>query len=155
MSLNMFSPSPLGLCGTLSIRLASSSLVSIEICRSDRLECDLDARDADLVASSALGESDRFISSDRLEVLDNDLCASSERLECRDVERSSRLSWLSHALPLRAGMNVVEDPVSGMENKGGGVSSWRSRVRRSISSSMLSPLSLRPSEGMMVVEPEV
>ena len=52
-------------------------------------------------------------------------------------------------------MNVVEEPVSGIENSGGGVISCLSRCRRSISSSMLSPLSLRPSEGMIVVEPEV
>lgn len=127
-------------------------------------------QEVDLVASSALGESDSFASSDRLDVLDSDRCASSERLEvrerdlcassdrseCRDVERSSRLLllWSPQALPLLAGMNVVEDPISGMENRGGGVSSCRSRYRRSVPSSTLSPLSLRPSEGMMVVEPE-
>ena len=163
MSLKRFRPSPLGLCGSL---LASSNLVSMELCRSERREWllagSLDPRDVDLVASSVRGGSGRFASS----VLDNDLCASSERLEaldrdsdrrdCREVERSSRLlGLLSHALPLRAGINVVEDPLSGMENSGGGVSSCRSRFRRSTSSSMLSPLSRRPSEGIMVVDAEV
>ena len=98
---------------------------------------------------------DLCASSERLEARDSD----SDRRECRDVERSSRLVvvllLLSHALPLRAGMKVVEDPLSGIENSGGGVSSCRSRVRRSTSSSILSPLSRRPSEGIMVVDAEV
>ena len=170
MSRKRFKPSPLGLCG--GSLLASSNRVSIELCRSDRLEWllggSLEPRDIDLVASSVRGEiGGRFAaSSERLDVLDSDLCASSERREVLDrdserresrgVERSSRLlGLLSHALPLRAGTNVVEDPLSGMENSGGGVSSCRSRFRRSASSSMLSPLSRRPSEGMMVVDAEV
>ena len=166
ISLKRFKPSPLGLCGCSL--LASSNLVSIELCRSDRREdwllagsFDPPPRDMDLVAfSSVRSESGRLIaaaSSDRLDVLDSDLCASSDRRECRDVERSSRLLvlLLSHALPLRAGMNVVEDPLSGIENNGGGVSSCRSRFRRSTSSSMLSPLSRRPSEGIIVVDAEV
>ena len=167
MSLKRFRPSPLGLCGS---RLASSNLVSMELCRSERREWllagSLEPRDVDLVASSVRGGSDRFASSDRLDVLENDLWASSERLEaldrdserreCCEVECSSRLlGLLSHALPLRAGINVVEDPPSGIENSGGGVSCCRSRFRRSASSSMLSPLSRRPSEGIMVVDAEV
>ena len=173
MSRKRFKPSPLGLGGGGG-SLASSNLVSMELCRSDRRDCDwliaagcsFDPRDMDRGASSASRgeereERERVASSERLDVLDSD----SERRECRDVERSSRLLlllllllwllWLSHALPLRAGIKVVEEPLSGIENSGGGVSSCRSRVRRSSSSSILSPLSRRPSEGMMVVDAEV
>ena len=81
----------------------------MELCRSERrdwlLAGSLDPPgDIDLLASSVSGERERFASSDRLDVLDKDLCASSERLEaldsdsdrreCRDVERSSRLLGL-------------------------------------------------------------
>lgn len=150
------SPSPLGL-GFLSPSslLASSNLVSIELCRPERGR---DVLDADLVVSSPPLGSGLFVSSDHFEVPDIDLCSSSDRRECLDVERRDSLglsSRLSQALPLRASMNVVVDAVSGMEKSGGGVSCCWSRFRCSASSSVLSPLSVRPSEGMMVLEADV
>ena len=99
-----------------------------------------DIRDRDLSSSSDLRDlldTDRSIScdgrdirdrdlsssSDLRDVLDCDRCGPSDLLEFLEVDRLGSAEWsLFQGVVLRAGWNGDDEPLSGIENSGGGVS---------------------------------
>lgn len=89
------------------------------------------------------------------DILDTERSSSCDLLEWCDVERLGSVGT-PHGDVLLAGTKGEEEPPSGIENSGGGVSDMTERWRSCSSSSLLAlcPLSLLPSEGTMVVDPE-